>query len=353
MTLSDKNILIVGQGLAGTVLSYKLWQEEISHKVLDNKHKNAATPAAAGIINPITGRNYVKSWRIDQLLPAVIDTYASIGKHLNASYYREINILRSLHTPAQQNKWYSAVDKPGYSDYIDEQSEKTDYDDITVQAKAYGEVQKSLQVDIGRIAIDYRQFLIDNDMYLHADLDYSDIVVNTDGVVYSDQQYDLVIFCEGYRAIHNPFFDPVNFRPAKGEAFTIKIDREQPDKILRDDIFIAPIADQKYWTGGTYVWKFEDDSPTETFRSNWTEKLDSLIKIPYEIIDHKAGVRPSTKDRRPFLGISKDSDSIYMFNGMGTKGTSLVPYWAEHLIAHFRDDIPLDPEVDIRRFDPK
>ena len=73
----ESHVLIVGQGIAGTVLSYKLSQRNISHKVLDNNHQSAATHAAAGLINPITGRNYVKSWMIDDLLPEACLLYTS------------------------------------------------------------------------------------------------------------------------------------------------------------------------------------------------------------------------------------------------------------------------------------
>ena len=62
--MAEYKYLIVGQGLAGTVLSYQLLKNGIPHKVLDDGHLSAATLAAAGLINPITGRRYVKSWTV-------------------------------------------------------------------------------------------------------------------------------------------------------------------------------------------------------------------------------------------------------------------------------------------------
>jgi hypothetical protein len=39
-----------------------------------------------------------------------------------------------------------------------------------------------------------------------------------------------------------------------------------------------------------------------------------------------------------------------IFNGMGTKGCSLAPFFASQLTEHLCQQKALDPEVDIRRF---
>lgn len=51
------------------------------------------------------------------------------------------------------------------------------------------------------------------------------------------------------------------------------------------------------------------------------------MKIPYNVVEHKAGVRPSVSDRRPVLGPCKDYEQLVVFNGLGTKGVSLAPFF--------------------------
>ena len=51
--------IIVGQGVAGTLLAYFLLKAGQNVIAIDNYHKGAASNVAAGIINPITGRRYV------------------------------------------------------------------------------------------------------------------------------------------------------------------------------------------------------------------------------------------------------------------------------------------------------
>ena len=49
-------ILIVGQGLAGTLLAFELERAGVSFAIADAGHEGAASSVAAGVINPITGR---------------------------------------------------------------------------------------------------------------------------------------------------------------------------------------------------------------------------------------------------------------------------------------------------------
>jgi len=69
------------------------------------------------------------------------------------------------------------------------------------------------------------------------------------------------------------------------------------------------------------------------------------------VVMHKAGIRPTVKDRRPFLGAHPDHNNLYVFNGLGTKGVSLAPYFAKHLVDHMVDGVELMKEVSIGRFE--
>ena len=74
-----------------------------------------------------------------------------------------------------------------------------------------------------------------------------------------------------------------------------------------------------------------------------------MIKVPYDITDHKAGVRPATKDRRPYLGVHPQQQNVFIFNGWGSKGVLLIPYFAEKFCDFLVDKVPLDIDVDIHR----
>src|SRR5215210_7395405 len=72
------DILIVGQGIAGTLLAWELERAGLAIDVADQGHAGAASSAGAGIINPVTGRRLVKSWQIDALLPLARAAYEAL-----------------------------------------------------------------------------------------------------------------------------------------------------------------------------------------------------------------------------------------------------------------------------------
>ncbi|NNE27226.1 MAG: FAD-binding oxidoreductase [Saprospiraceae bacterium] len=343
-------ILIVGQGLAGTLISACLLRRGIEHYVVDNHHKNAATNAAAGLINPITGRRYVKSWMIDELLPAAIEMYTFFEELLDIHLINKRELIRSLHNPGQENDWESSIARPGYETYTSNRKDCGDYKEIVNEAFQYRGIQNAYQVNIADLISAYREYLVDKAMLITEEFDSKDINLKIAPYQFSGISFSSIIFCEGYRMMDNPYFNDLPLQPAKGEAFNIEIESFYSELILRDDIFLVPVGNNEFWTGSEYQWQFEDDQPTQAFVDRWRPKLEALLRVNYRIVSHVAGIRPSVKGRRPLIGIHHDYPHMILFNGLGTKGTSLGPYFANHLCDHLLNTEPLMPDVDIYRF---
>ena len=76
-----------------------------------------------------------------------------------------------------------------------------------------------------------------------------------------------------------------------------------------------------------------------------------MVRLPVEkIISHKTGIRPATRDRKPFLGKHPTEESVYIFNGFGAKGVSLIPYFSELMVEHLLNGNAIDSEVGIARY---
>jgi len=347
--MAAQQYLIIGQGLAGTILSHELDNRDIAYKVVDNGHKTAATKAAAGIINPVTGRRYVKSWMIDDLLPVSKSIYAELERKLDSTLVKSVSILRALSTNHEENSWHEATSRPGYAPYILD-SDLGLYNDIVYKRQAYGEIAQGMQVQVSHMIKLYGQYLKSSDKLIIEDFD--SIAYNYDAETYSykGDNYEALIFCDGYRSIYHPLFKDLPFQPAKGEAFTVRIEKDLPAKLLRDKIFIAPQNNHEFWTGGGYTKGDYTVTPTEDFRKEWTADLEDLVKVPYTITDHRAGVRPSVRGRKPLIGQHHKYPRVYLFNGLGTKGTSLAPYWAKRFVELLIDRKPISAEVDLNRF---
>ena len=55
-------------------------------------------------------------------------------------------------------------------------------------------------------------------------------------------------------------------------------------------------------------------------------------------------------DRRPVIGCHPEEDRVAIFNGLGTKGVSLAPYFSDLFAQHLVENRQLCSEVDVRRF---
>ncbi|MEM9850214.1 MAG: FAD-dependent oxidoreductase, partial [Bacteroidota bacterium] len=231
-----------------------------------------------------------------------------------------------------------------------EQADIGRYELFTQPAYAYGQVQQSAQVRIHILIEAYRNKLRSENRLLEEVFDFEQLSISPEGITYRDVKAASIIFCEGHRAKQNPFFSYLPFGGTKGEVLLVKIPEAQFEKMLKQRVFIVPLGDDLYWIGATNDWQYEDGQPTAKGRQYLEDRLKEVLKVPFEIVSHQAAVRPTVKDRRPFLGRHPKYPQLGIFNGLGTKGASLGPYFAKHFADFLTEQQPLMPAVDIQRY---
>jgi len=348
--VEDKDFILVGQGLAGTLLAHFLKAAGQRILVIDQPNGNAASQIAAGIINPVTGRRFVKSWMIETLLPFAKSTYQSIESQLNIRIYHEKNILRALANPKEENDWLARATEPDYMPYLAEKADPENYVHYLQVPYAFGETKGSAQVDLPGLIAAYRVELKANGEFLEEVFDYQGISFQEVGVTYKSYKAKGIVFCEGYGMKTNPFFSDQPMRGDKGQVLEIQIPGADFEKMFKDQVFIVPMAGGQYWIGATYEPRFDNEQPTEAGKDFLQNHLSACLKLPFEVMAHKAAVRPTVKDRRPLLGTHPEFAHLHLFNGLGTKGTSLGPYWAQHMADYLLGKLEIDSQVDIKRF---
>jgi glycine/D-amino acid oxidase-like deaminating enzyme len=80
------------------------------------------------------------------------------------------------------------------------------------------------------------------------------------------------------------------------------------------------------------------------------QAIEHVYTGSFIVTEHLSGIRPTIDDRRPLIGPYPGREGKYLFNGMGTKGTSLAPYWADHLVSHLVDNTPILKIVNPERY---
>jgi glycine/D-amino acid oxidase-like deaminating enzyme len=348
MQSSHYDIIIVGQGICGTVLSSALIEQNLKVLVIDDGNHKAASKIASGVINPVTGRRIVKTWQIDTVMPAAVRIYKALENKLDISIIRQCNIV-NFHTSEQMQYAFAEriAQDPTYL------SPQTLPDRITSAfdtSLGYSVIDPCWLVHLDNLLSAWRHYLIEKNALLQDAFDFKKMKVSEDQIVYDHITANKIIFCEGAKGQDNPYFKQLPFAPNKGEALLVDIKNLDNQFIYKKALSIVPWKDSIFWVGSNYEWNNYNDEPSPSFKEKTIATLNEWLLVPFEVVDHIAAIRPANTERRPFVGMHPVYKNIGIFNGMGTKGCSLAPYFAEEFVAHLLHQTKIDDEANIDRF---
>ena len=80
-------------------------------------------------------------------------------------------------------------------------------------------------------------------------------------------------------------------------------------------------------------------------------KLEKILNLPYQILEHKAQIRATVVDRRPLLGNHPLNNKLFILNGMGTRGVLMAPLLSQWLYEYIENQSKLPEAVDVKRFE--
>ena len=340
--------LIVGQGISGTLLSRALMNLDKRVIVVDDGNISTSSKVASGVINPVTGKRLVRTWMIEQLLPFAVDTYQQMGIEFGAPLISQCNILDFYSSrDAAQNFNDKLTEEKAY---LSESTDHAKWEEYFRFNYGIGEITPCLLIDIRTMLRAWREYLLVKDMLVWNRFRIDDCEIGQGSVKYGDITAEKIIFCDGAVSAENPYFDRLPWSKDKGEALIAEIPGLPATNIYKQGINIVPWHNGLFWVGATHDWKYTDMQPTAAFRKQTEELLNYWLKLPYKIVDHLVAQRPVNMDRKPFVGLHPVMSSVGIFNGMGTKGCSVAPYFAEQFAQHLVTGTPLMPEVDVKRF---
>ena len=337
--------IIVGLGIAGVWLSHELIKRNKSVLVIDQGIDATSSKKAAGLYNPITGRKMIKTWRADDLFTQLEGDYSELEKITGQQFLFPKPIYRPFPSLEVQNDWYGKQQEGGLDKYL--QSVQTSSLNIHHISDPYGGIliKRSGYVDLPGLIGAYKNHLIDKGMYREELFDSTAMTTSTDHVDYKDLRARKVIFCEGPNV--SQLWSSLPFRPVRGELIDIACELPS-DYVINQGVFIIPKGNF-FTVGSTYDHGLLTFEPQKSGIDDIERRLHKIFDGKYRILDIRAGVRPSTHDRRPYVGFHEKSRTLGIFNGFGTKGVSLTPYFARHFASVLEDNVELEKEVNVNR----
>jgi glycine/D-amino acid oxidase-like deaminating enzyme len=198
--------------------------------------------------------------------------------------------------------------------------------------------------------------------FTQANFAEEDLQLLDNQVIWRDIQAKQVVYCRGHHDRQSKFWTQLPYRPVKGEVLWVQFQGPEFASIINRGCWVVPSrwpdthdqvlekSGQGYKVGATYEWKTLDTLPSPKARAELEAKLGELIRLPYTVVAQEAGIRPATADRKPFVGRHPSHPQVAIFGGLGAKGISLAPFFAEQFYQFCEHGQPLDKDVDIGRY---
>lgn len=345
------DFLIVGQGLAGSLLTWELSQRGQQVMAVDSGEENASL-ISAGIVNPVTGMRWVKTAQADILLPAARKYYADLSAYFGHEFFIEKPMLRIFKDAAEVEQCRKKLAQSGYAGYLGELDPASR--ELYGFHAPYGAVEQKQTGHLLTFDLldTLKQWLLSRNWLRLTKFDYASISLNANSVSWQDVNAKHIIFCEGHLAMENPWFGGLPFKPAKGEILTVQTAFALPNHILSYGHWLLPTAENTARIGATFEWDFADTTPTPHGKATLLKQLATYdpTASAWPILGHNAGIRPCTQDRQPFLGRHPGYPQLAIFNGFGSKGSLLIPWHAQRFADFLVNNTPLPAACDSRRY---
>ncbi|OGT91606.1 MAG: hypothetical protein A2286_10225 [Gammaproteobacteria bacterium RIFOXYA12_FULL_61_12] len=346
------DILIVGQGLAGSLLALEFDRLGFDYLIADNGWIHSSSTAAAGLINPVTGQRLVKTRHLEQLLPAALETYGALERELGVPLFHPRPMIRLLREGGEADRLEMRLGDPGYEGLLGPRLGPAGMD-VSLAAPLGGfEQYQAGFVDLPLLLQGLRARFSAAGRLLPEEIDAAGIRLEAGSLRYKEILAGRVVFCEGYRGKDNPWFGYLPFQPDKGEILMLEFERALPRCIINGATWLVPVTGNRYRLGSTHEHRRLDEQPTEKCRRQLIASLPALLKSPpgFRLIEHRAGVRPATRGAEPFIGHHPEHPGLSIFNGFGAKGSLSIPWHARRFAEYLGERGPLPPHADIGRF---
>ena len=350
------DLLILGQGLAGSCLAWAAKWAGQSCAVIDDPQPMTASRVAAGLITPITGRRLAKTWRLEEFWPVAVAFYQRVEKEAGRQLLLESPALRVFRDEAERDLFASRRAGFGEMMSVREVSPSMFTDALTAPWGGF-EMSPAARLNVGSFLDATRQELVSRDAIFATRVSHSEIDVFPDRAVIRrlGVSGEKILLCQGVAAREEPLFKRARFNPAKGEILSVRIPDLQLVGPVHQGIWIARDKESLFRVGATYDWDRLDCEPTEQGRESLRKSLAELVCGSFDVVDHVAAVRPAAQDFRPMVGFHPERPRMGILNGLGSKGALQAPYFAEQLVKAAIDDgagraPAIDGDVAIDRF---
>lgn len=339
------DFIIVGQGLAGSLLAAALLRRGLRPVVVDDGWKTSASKVAAGLMTPLTGRRFTLTPEYPELFRQAAEVLGREG------VLRHAEVYRIFVDEEQRRRGLMRAQDASCAPFIVRSTDgqgclQSDLDD-----PLGGVLMKGAWTDLPGLLSRHRTNLGQSGLLIEDHFDSDGFSTGPSGVEWKGLTARGVVFCDGYRSAVAGPFKGLGWQPAKGEALTLMSDAPVPSFVLNREGWAIPHGDGAWRTGTNWEWAALDEAVSTFQRDKLVARFRGFFRpqVTVEVISQQAGVRPCTADSRPYLGTHPTLPNVHLFNGLGPRGTVWAPSVAERMADHLMGHGVMPEELDLRR----
>ncbi len=325
--------LVVGGGLAGTLAAEALWRagEEVVQR---DAAKPGASRVAAGMFNPVSFRRIVEVWDATEHREVAHRTYRRLESLLGRRYWHDVPVVRVFPNAAYAADWQARLNE-GHA--VSKWIELAEVDGVRAPHGA-GRVNGSGWVDVPALLDDWAAWCRSGAERLQWE---EGAWSWADGL---PEGVDGVVDARGVGAVADLAKWGIQINPNHGEVLTLKPGRWSQPFTLNVNKWLLPQPDGGARLGATYAWNIADERTLPATLPALLSAFDDVLQPGLneeDVAEHRAGLRPASPDRRPFVGrLSERHRWYHILNGLGTRGVLVGPRAAQDLVRQMLTDAP-------------
>lgn len=326
--MPGREVLIAGQGLAGTLLGWALEERGVPFRIFDPGNGQAASLVAAGLVNPITGRRLVKTGRVERLLPLARETYQKLGDTLGGALWRDLRIRRFFADERERTAFAAKSAAGELAPFVD-----------GGDAAGFWIAQAG-RVDLRTLVERSRARWTAQGGFVAEQLD----------VAAAAAAGGTVIDCSGWIGARAGV-GGVAWEFAKGDVVDLAVPPMAAGVVLNRRHWVLPLQAGRACVGATHEPGVVDPVPTEAARTLLVAAARELVGGAVEPLEQRAGIRAVAPDKLPVAGwVAVGRGRYGVFNGLAGKGVLWAPYLAQVWADHLAHGAPLEPAFAADRF---
>ena len=334
-------VLVVGGGLAAALVESECTRRGIEAVVWAGQAPSASQ-VAAGMFNPVSFQRVLPVWRAEDHMAAAREVYGAFERRLGCAFVHSTPVLKVFASAEYARVWAERMEQrhevagwiaPGTWREVP----------AGVQAPwGVGWVPEAGWVNVPKLVQKWEAELRATGRFKEGTWS------RAAGV---PKGFDSVFDCRGVGAREDLAACGLDLRPNHGEVLTLAGARWPEGACLNTVSWLLPVGAGQCRLGSTYRWDIADERIHADTVGQLVEKVAASWRGVHQagVVRHEAGVRPTSPDRRPWIG--EVGPGHWVCNGLGTRGVLVGPWTAARLLDAWQfPAFELPGEVNVRRF---